>query len=288
MIPIIKKALKRIFSSNRRKQIRRCRRHIKSFLNPKKKVSLSEIRSILVDDFGLAKGDKIIVSSSFGNLNADFSPKEMVELLMNIIGPEGLIMMPFYPPVNSTEWALKHETFDMRNNKSSMGVLTNVFAHMPDVFMSKHPIKAVCAWGKGAEDIVKDHDKSTTPFYWDSPYGRLLKIHSKSLGVGARNMLPMHTIEDVLTEPIGFYYQKEKYALDIIDKDGNRSSVTTFVHDENILSRCVSSNDYIASLNCKTFKMRKVGYQCLCTIDNDDLYNTCIEQFKKGHTRLKK
>ena len=288
MIPIIKKALKRVFSSNRRKQIRRCIRHIKSFLDPKKKVSLSEIRSILVDDFELAKGDKIIVSSSFGNLNADFSPKEMVELLMDIIGPEGLIMMPFYPPVNSTEWALKHEIFDMRNNKSSMGVLTNVFAHMPDVFMSKHPIKAVCAWGKGAEEIVKDHDKSTTPFYWDSPYGRLLKIHSKSLGVGARNMLPMHTIEDVLTEPIGFYYQKEKYVLDIIDKDGNRSSVTTFVHDENILSRCVSSNDYIASLNCKTFKMRKVGYKCLCIIDNDDFYNTCIEHFKKGHTRLKK
>ena len=63
------------------------------------------MRSIIVDDLGIKKGDRIIVSSSFGNLNANFSPQELVETLMDIIGKDGVIMMPYYPPINSTEWA---------------------------------------------------------------------------------------------------------------------------------------------------------------------------------------
>ena len=84
--------------------------------------------------------------------------------------------------------------------------------------MSKHPTKAVCAWGNGAQEIVSSHDNATTPFYWDSPYGRLLKKHSKSLGIGLKNIPIFHSFEDILTDPIDFYYQKEKFKLELIDK----------------------------------------------------------------------
>ena len=101
-------------------------------------------------------------------------------------------------------------------------------------------------------------------------------------------MLPMHTIEDVLTAPLGFFYQKDKYNLDVIDKNGVKTSVTTLVHDENVLNKCVSASDYIASLKCRTYKRINVGYNCICIVDNDDLYETIAQHFKEGHTRLKK
>ncbi|MBR5087620.1 MAG: AAC(3) family N-acetyltransferase [Muribaculaceae bacterium] len=287
MLPIIKKTLKKIFHSSVRRELKRTKRHIINLIHPVSKLTLEEMRRLLTQELGLNRGDKIVVSSGFGNLNADFSPQDLVELLMDVISDEGIIMMPFYPPISSVEWAQKGLTFDMKTNKSSMGIVTNVFARMPNVYMSKHPIKAVCAWGKGAKELVKDHDKSTTPYYWDSPYGKLVKMHSKSLALGVRNMLPMHTIEDVLTEPLGFFYQKEKYTLDVIDKNGEKTSVTTYVHDENILNKCISASDYIASLNCRTYKRINVGYNCICIVENDDLYETIKQHFKNGHTRVK-
>lgn len=288
MLPIFKKALKTIFHSKFRSKLKKYKRHVTRLMHPCPKLTIDDMKRLLTKELGLCEGDKIVVSSGFGNLNADFSPQELVSLLMEIVGDKGLIMMPFYPPISSVEWASKGMTFDMRTNKSSMGVVTNVFARMPNVYMSKHPIKAVCAWGQGAEDLVKDHDKSTTPYYWDSPYGKLVKMHSKSLALGVRNMLPMHTIEDVLTAPLGFFYQKDKYNLDVIDKNGVKTSVTTLVHDENVLNKCVSASDYIASLKCRTYKRINVGYNCICIVDNDDLYETIAQHFKEGHTRLKK
>lgn len=288
MILFFKKILKKLIPSSRRRKLKRIKRCVKRKLHPVKKMSIVEMDALLTKSLGIKEGDKIIVFSSFGNLNADFSPADLVKLLMKIVGPEGLIMMPYYPPLNSTEWAANNETFDMRNTKSGMGVLTNVFASMPDVYMSKHPTKAVCAWGKDAKSIVEGHEKSTTPFYFDSPYGKLLKLHSKSLGLGVKNIATMHAIEDILTTPHDFYYQKNKYNLSLIDKAGVKTTVEVLVHDENIMNKCELPGDYVYSLDCKSYKRINVGYKYVYVIDNDDLMSTCEEHFKKGHTRQKK
>lgn len=284
----IKSLLKHVSSSNQRKAIRRYKRHFLNKVKPRRKISLKEMRSIIVDDLGIKNGDRIIVSSSFGNVNAAFSPQEMVELLMDIIGEEGVIMMPYYPPVNSTEWAAKHEVFDMRNTKSGMGVLTNVFSKMPGVYMSKHPTKAVCVWGKDAQEIAVGHEVATTPFYWDSPYGKLLKQPSKSLGIGLKNIPIFHSFEDILTDPIDFYYQKEKCQLDLIDKDGTSTVVETCVHDDKVLNHCVSAGDYVRDLNCATYRRLDVGYKIMYSIDNDDLFEECRKrQFENGNLRYR-
>ena len=262
-------------------------RHIVNDFKSKKKLTIDEMNSFLCNELGLSIGDKIVLASSFGNLNADFSPKDLVLLLMNIIGPDGLIVMPYYPPLKSTEWAISGKVFDMRSTKSGMGVVTNVFAHMPGVVMSKHPTKAVCAWGKSAVDLVKDHDKSTTPFYWDSPYGRLLKMHSKSIGLGVKNITTMHAIEDILSDPTDYYYQHDKYILKFIDGEGHESFISTLVHNEDIMNKCVAPGDYVKSLNCKSYKRINVGYKYAYVINNDDLFETCKNHFKNGHTRLK-
>lgn len=283
----IKHFIKSITSSKQRNRIRKFRRDIKKRLFPKSKTSLAELKNILVQDFGLKKGDNIIVTSSFGNLNANYSPQDVIKLLQSIVTEEGSIMMPYYPPINSTEWAKSNNIFDMKLTKSGMGILTNIFSKMPGVVKSIHPIKAVCVWGKNANEIISNHENSTTPFYWDSPYGKYLKIHSKSLGLGVKNIPIFHTIEDVLSEHYDTYYQKEKYKLSI--KNGNNTiSVKTYVHDSNILDKCISARDYTASLKCKSYKKVNFGYAFLFVIDNDDLYQRAKIEFSNGNTRIRK
>ena len=206
---------------------------------------------------------------------------------MDIVTEDGLIVMPYYPPINSTEWAIKNEVFDMRNTKSGMGILTNVFSKMPNVEMSKHPIKAVCAWGKEAKALVSGHDKSLTPYYWDSPYGIMLKNHSKSMGLGVTHIPLFHAVDDVLAPSYDYYYQKKKYTLEIIDKKGDTLLVDTLVHDDDIINHCMHPRDFVATLNCKTYKKVEVGYNVAYVINNDDLLATCKDCFEKGITRFK-
>ena len=284
----LKKVIKAIVPSTMRVKLRKYKRHLLNwFKRGNAATTLDQLRDTLTHELGITRGDKIIVSSSFGQLHADYSPQQVVDLLKELVGPDGLIMMPYYPPMNSTEWAAKGLVFDMNNTKSGMGVLTNVFAHSDGAVMSKHPIKAVCAWGAGAEQIVADHDKATTPFYWDSPYGRLLKMHSKSLGLGLKNIAIIHTIEDVLSEHYYDYYQADKFNLGLINLDGGNETVSTYVHDDILFNRCVAPGDYVYELQCASYKRVDFGYAFIYVIDNDDLFERCKIEFANGHTRIK-
>ena len=129
--------LKKIFPPRFREKLKRTRRklNVKSFLI--KRNSLDDMRYLLTHKLSISKGDKLFITSSFGNLHGLFSPLELIELLKEIVSEEGLIMMPFYPPGSNEEWAAKDMPFDMNKTKSSIGVLTNIFAKQENVFKKK-------------------------------------------------------------------------------------------------------------------------------------------------------
>lgn len=284
----VKRILKGIIPSQMRVSLKKKKRHLQQTLNSQKtKTSLEDFRRLLVEELGIKAGDRLIVSSSFGNLNADYSPKQAIELLQSIVTEKGLIMMPYYPPMNSDEWADKGEIFDMVSTKSGMGVLTNVFASMEGVYKSLHPTKAVCAWGGVAQAIVNQHNKAKTPFYWDSPYGQLLSGQSKSLCLGLKNIPIFHTFEDVLSEPFDFYYYKDKRKLRVRQADQSIVEVTTYVHNPAVIDHCVSAGDYVKDINPPTYKRIPFGSKYVVVVDNQSLFATVEQEFKRGNSRYR-
>lgn len=280
--------LKRILPPNLRSKIKKIRRRSKNaFKRRVSKTSLEDMRYLLLDDFGIVKGDNLIISSSFGNLYADFSPKELIQLLQEIVGEEGNLVMPFYPPGNSYEWANSGQVFDMKTTCSSMGILTQVFSEMPDVYKSMHPTKAVVAWGKNAAEIVKGHEHSKTPFYWDSPYGWLLKNPSKSLGLGIKSNPMFHACEDVLSEYHVILYSKKMFSLKIA-QNNNIQVVNTFVHDPMIMANLIEIGDYIRTLGLKSYTRVKIGFKYCYCLNNQELLNNCEIHFKNGNFRNRK
>ncbi len=281
----IKHFLKKFSTPQQRIAVKRWKRHFKAFFKGGQKTTLVELRDVLTDDLGLKAGDRIIVSSSFGNLYADYSPQDVVKLLMEIVTEKGCIMMPYYPPTNSTIWAKENNVFDMTETKSGTGVITNVFSKMPGVVKSVHPTKAVCVWGKDASFIAEGHENSSTPFYWDSPYGKFLKMGCKSFGLGLKNIPIFHTFEDVISEPMTFHYQPEKYRLKLIKPDRSEIEVETYVHSDDVLDKCKPAGDYVARLKAKTFKKIKFGTAFLYSVDNTDLFETVRTAYANGNTR---
>jgi conserved domain protein len=286
----IKNCFKNILSYKQRVALKKFKRKIVNQSKGifRKQVTLLMMEKFLLKEFEIKKGDRLIVTSSFGNLNATFSPMELVELLKRIVTDEGVIMMPYYPPGNSYEWARKGNIFDMQNTKSSMGILTNVFAQSDGVVKSIHPTKAVCVWGKDAKLIVSGHENSTTPFYWDSPYGELLKLGSKSLGLGIKSIPIFHTIEDILLCGVENYYESEIYNLEVKIESGEIINVKTKIHDEALNARLILPGDYVKKMKCVSYIRKKWGYTFCYIIDNSELLESCKIEFSNEHTRLLK
>lgn len=268
-----------------KKQIRRTKNKLLNSKN--KKTTLQDFRNLLTIDFNIKSGDTIIVSSSFGNLNSDFSPKDLIILLQTLVGREGNIVMPFYPPGNSYEWAEKKEIFDMKTTLSSTGILTQVFSEMEEVYKSKHPIKAVCAWGYNSKEITLDHENSTTPYFWDSPYGWLIKNPSKSLGLGLKNIPIFHACEDIFWGPGHFLYQ-EKKTLEIRNYDGSLSKISTYVHDPHALHRLEEAGNYVKKLNLISYRKTNIGHSFCYVVNNQELFEACQLDFSEGNFRYKK
>lgn len=281
----LKRFLKSIMSPALRISVKRGKRHFKQLFSRSKKTTIEDFRKLLVDTLGIKKGDWLLVTSSFGNLNANFSPRQAIEVLQSIVTKEGLIMMPYYPPMNSTEWAKSGQIFDMLETKSGMGVMTNIFSKMPDVHKSIHPTKAVCYWGGY---IDNQHYKSTTPFYWDSPYGELLKHGSKSLCLGVKNMPIFHTLEDILSEHYDDYYYPDKKKLKVRLLDHREIVVETYIHNPVIIDRCIPIGDYVRNINPPSYKRIPFGLKYVVLVDNKKLFNAVKEHFAKGYTRLRR
>jgi len=156
------------------------------------------MRKILHDDLGVCYGDTILVHCGFGFLNASFSPAELVNLLQEVVGKNGNIIMPVYPPGLSSDWVKSGRIFRVETTKPSTGVLSKIFSKFDDVFISNHPIKAVAAWGKDAQYLISKHENSSYPYDDKSPYYKLSMMSgSKSIGLGVRNCAIMHCAEDL-------------------------------------------------------------------------------------------
>lgn len=283
---LIIRALKPLLSPSVRSKLKTIKRRCRNYLNfpHKNKTTIEQLKEQLIR-LGITKGDNIVVTSSFGNLNASFSPTELIIMLQELVTENGLIVMPFYPKLNSYEWAKNQMLFDMENTVSGMGILTNVFSKLPNVYKSIHPTKAVCAWGRKAIELTTGHENSTTPFYWDSPYGKLLKMNSKSVCIGVKNMPMFHAFEDIYSQMYNAYYQSNKVSLRV--KLPNRLiEVNTFVHDPKIIGHTIFSTDYI-QINCpEAMKCVPFGYDNIRVIDHE-LLKKCIKiLFKENITRI--
>ena len=278
---------KKFVHYNLRSYLKKSRRRLKNTFLKKDtpKTSLADIKVLLLSDFGIEKGDSLIISSSFGNLNASYTPKNLILLLQEIVGPEGNIVMPFYPPGDSIEWAKSGKVFDMRTTPSSMGVVTQVLSEMPDVYKSKHPTKAVVAWGQNAQEIVAGHENSTTPFYWDSPYGWLLKNPSKSLGLGCLNIPIFHAIEDVLLKKEKWIYFNHKHSLKLKDYDGTVKNLKVYIHDPDKTLHLTGGGDYIIALNPPSYLRIKFGYSVCYIVNIQRLHEAGIHAFNTGRFR---
>ncbi len=173
-------------------------------------------RSNLAEDLrriGVVGGMTLIVHSSQRALGwVSGGPVAVVQALMDVISPEGTLVMPAHtagysdpaewqnPPVPRSWWQSIYESmpaFDPQITPSLfMGQIAETFRTWPGVVRSNHPQVSFAAWGRHASEVTVNHSLDNGCGE-GSPLARVYDLDGwvLLLGVGYDSCTSLHVAE---------------------------------------------------------------------------------------------
>ena len=161
-------------------------------------------RRLLTHKLGIKAGDTLFVHSSIDFLNVNFSPLQLLHILIDVVGKEGTLLFPGWHFNYRAEEYLQNEDniFDMKRSPAVLGLIPELARRLPDAHRSIHPINSIIGIGKNATEILSGHEQSIYPCGETSPYYKMLKYNAKIAGIGVNtNFLSfVHYPENLLKD----------------------------------------------------------------------------------------
>ena len=200
-------------------------------------MAIPNTRPSLIADFralGLQSGLTVMVHSALGRVGYTVGgPITVIEALLEVLGGEGTLIMPGESPqlADPATWAdprvdpAWHDAirehlpvFDPRTTPTTMGAIPEAFRTYPGTRRSDHPLVSVCANGRHAEAITREHplafcEGRGTPF--EKLYD--LDAHTLLLGVGFDRCTSLHFAESLVPN------RRTKIMRMLAEVDGHRA-----------------------------------------------------------------
>ena len=166
---------------------------------------------------GVKKGDVIMLHSSLSSMKyVDGGANTLIQALLDVLTPSGTLLLPSFTYIEVT----KTLVFDINNSKVCVGVIPETFRNYKGVIRSMHPTHSVCAIGKYANELLKDHYLDNTPMGINSPFRKLVNYNGKllMLGCGLYCNSFIHAIEEICDVS---YCLNDFVTYTLIDKENN-------------------------------------------------------------------
>jgi aminoglycoside 3-N-acetyltransferase len=175
---------------------------------------------------GIKPGDVVMSHISYDRFEGFTGTLgDVIRSLQDAVGDSGSLLMPTIPfRSTALEYAQSGQITDVAKTPSHMGLITEIFRRMPGVVRSIHPTHPVAAWGRKAQEIIRDHHLAKTPCGKNTPFLRLLAHNGKILllGTDIRVMTFFHGIEELLEPDMPFSpFTQEWFTLQTRDLEGN-------------------------------------------------------------------
>ncbi|MEM1420863.1 MAG: AAC(3) family N-acetyltransferase [Pseudomonadota bacterium] len=170
---------------------------------------------------GVRSGDGVFVHTSLGQIGRVIGgPRALIEALLDVVGPDGLIGMPGFstdaydpvdlmtppPEIDETRRAVIRAHvlgFDpQRSDVRDNGTVPETFRSWPGVVRSPHPTSSVLLLGAGAAEIAATHDASGWATGPGTPWDRLRARPERKIlliGVGWNRCSALHAAESIAT-----------------------------------------------------------------------------------------
>jgi aminoglycoside 3-N-acetyltransferase len=196
----------------------------------RRKITHREFREALLRT-GEWRSRPVWVQTSLNDFyNVEMRPTEILELMVDLVGPQGTLIMPAYPLNPDPKRGLAVDSA-----ATSTGLLTEMFRRLPGIERSIHLYNSAVALGPDARDLTSGHHLGEYPFGVSSPYGRLIeaRAHMVILGIEGLGFTPLHSVEcDLHLEVPAFrdvFRDKVTYAWR--RRNGESGVHTTFLRD---------------------------------------------------------
>jgi aminoglycoside 3-N-acetyltransferase len=213
-------------------------------------------------------------------------PKEVIDCLLTIVGPQGhLFMVSMDYTSSSYDYLMAGNVFDVRKTGSRMGLISEVFRRRKHVFRSANPLHPVLAWGPKAQWIVSGHDELMYSCGPGSPFEKMIELNTKLLffNVGFEYCTFEHYLEDRFKEssPFPIYYPNPLAAI-VVDEEGKRKSLKTYVFEPEASRRRNSSVLKDALLRGGFLKQARIGNTKLMLVKTSDALKCAVGLVEQG------
>lgn len=250
-------------------------------------------QELLVKDLksiGIAPGDSVLVHSSLSKIGyVEEGPKTVVDALLECVGEEGNVLMPNSPNAGlQLEYIEALKSFDVKNDASALGSITEYFRKLPNAVRSVHPTEPVSCVGPDAAYFTEGHFGSLTPYAKSSPFYRVSEKGGKILYIGVtfdNAGTNLHTLEDAVENFKYPVYADKVFNVEMVLPDGERKMMKTKVHnpEQSARRKC---DELIPLFEKKgILKQVKIGKADTLLVDARKLLDGMVEEYNsKGVT----
>jgi aminoglycoside 3-N-acetyltransferase len=140
-----------------------------------------------LNSLGIKKGDHVALGVSYKSIGKVIGgPKALVDTLLDIVGPDGTILIPTFTDMYPLSLVKKHlvPVFKRNETPSIDGVVSELVRTNPQSIRSGHPTNSYSCIGSKAGYLLRGHDGEQGSY---SPYSRLAEINGKILIIGLSN-----------------------------------------------------------------------------------------------------
>lgn len=251
----------------------------------RKKYTSDDIIEI-VKASGVKPGHPLIVHSAYGNLyNYQGSADELIDRLLEYLGPDGTLCMPAFPKDKYNA----NVVFDVNNEPSAAGYLTEVFRKKNGVKRSANKLHSVCALGKDADLITGDHHNSRICFDEHSPFYIIGQLDGYILNLG----LPKwyvgtgeHVCEALLFSKLRFFQNKFSKEIEFhsILQSGEIVKYKTLTKSVTPYVRCKSTKLFDKNFKSSFYRRTKLSNIWVTLFDMKYTYTRLYELALEGKT----
>lgn len=158
---------------------------------------------------GMKSGSVICIHSSMKEFyNYNGTATEIIDKILEVIGTEGTLIMPAFPKKELSE--KEGYIFDLEKDPTGAGMLAEIFRKYPGVVRSANVQHSVCAIGRYAEYLIKDHTKDHDCWGKLSPWYRMCELDAIVFNLGMpRNYIGTihHCVESTLYDEHPYWAQ---------------------------------------------------------------------------------
>lgn len=225
----------------------------------KKKYGVEDVVKVM-QELGLKKGSVVCIHSAMKEFyNYKDTAKDLIDKILETIGPEGTLLMPAFPDTKLTK--NPDYVFDRKNDKTGAGYLAETFRKYPGVKRSINVRHSVCVIGKYADYLIKDHHHCENCWDENSPWYRMTQLDALVFNLGLpRSYMGTfhHCVESILRNRHPYFAQffNKPTTFKYYDNDGK---IAEYKSIESNLERRTRKKKITKFFTNKEWKISKIS-----------------------------